>query len=184
MQKIYHSLLNALVKVNHPFPEIAVKRAIYAKNRKKKGAGLTKIPLSVIQEDYNSKSEAQKTYDIIDDNIDNEAAYLARKDEQLEVQLGFEDAVSYYHTQGDNDDEIDVDQDIVNLDLKLKLAPEISSILMPDQSIPRDFQNILTEVKRVFKDDTVRGYDRSDSDRKRITKSIRTLITRIGEISA
>lgn len=180
MKKIYHTLLNALIKVNHPFPEIAVKRAIYARNRKKKGAGLTKIPLSIIQEEYSSKSQAQKTYDIIDDNIDNEAAYLARRDEQLEIELGFEDAVSYYY----GEDDVDVDKDITNLDLKLKLAPEVSAILMPDQSIPRDFQNILTEAQRVFKDDSVRGYDRSDADRKRLTKSLRTLITRIGEISA
>lgn len=172
--------MNALVSVNHPFPEIAVKRAIYAKNRKKKGAGLTKIPLSIIQEDYVSKSEAQGAYDSIDDNIENEAAYLSRKDEELEVSLGFEDAVSYYYADGD----VDVDKDIVNLDLKLKLAPEVPKILMPDQSIPRDFENIFREVERTFRDDAVRGYDRADADRKRIKSSLRKLIERIGALSA
>lgn len=179
MERRYHNLLNALVREAHPFPNEAVRRAIYADKRNLKGAGLTKIPLSVFREEESSKSQAQRVYDSVDDSIDVEAAYLSRRDTELEATLGFETALSYYYADEDVDE--NTDNDIINTELNIKLAPDIPSILLPDESIPREFKGIFDEVKRVFSDDTVRGYDRADSDRKRITNQLRNLIEKIGE---
>ena len=180
MDKKYHELLNALVREAHPYPELAVKRALYASSRFT-GAGLSKIPQSVFNDEVSSKSEAKRTYDAIDDSVDVEAAYLARKDIELESQLGFDSALAYYYRDSDTEDEIN--QDIIDTDLGIKVAPDIPRILLPDSSIPDEFKGIFDEVRRVFADDSVRGYDRSDKDRKRVTADLTTLIEKIGNLT-
>ena len=176
MDKRHHDFLNALVAAGHPFPGPALKRTIYAK--KLKGVGLTKIPNSVIEEDYQSKKEAATVADGIEDSIGVEATYLARKDAQLEASFGFATALAYYYR-----DEAGTDQEIAdkisNIDLPIKTTPEIPAVITGGESIPRRWARLFSEVDEVFKDDVVRGRDHNDSDRKRFVSELKNIIEQV-----
>ena len=177
MNKRLHAFLNKLVELEHPYADMALKRAIFATKRKLPGCGLTRIPLEILQEDYPSKSDAQALFDSIDDSTDIEAGYLAQKDTVLEQTYGFDVAVQYYY-----DKSIDVDKDISTVDVGIDLTPTYPSMLLANSNLPRQVQQIMEETARVFEGDVVRGYDRKDSDRKRLHKKLKKLVTDIGSI--
>lgn len=177
MDKRHHDFLNALVAAGHPFPGAALKRVIYAKSRT--GAGLSKIPTSVVEEDYQSKKEATQVVEGIEDSIGVEATYLARKDLELENTFGFATALAYYYRDEEGSDQEIADK-INNIDLPIKTTPEIPAVLTGGESIPRRWSTLFREIDEVFKDDVVRGRDHNDSDRKRFVSQIRTMIEQIG----
>lgn len=166
--------MKVLEEIVHPFPELAVKRAMYASKAGLEGAGLSKIPMSIIEDMSPSKSEAKKYYTAIEDSIDVEASFLQQKDGEVMADFGEETALIYLYENVDPDT-------IINIDLGLDFTPEIPESLI-SADMPKMFDRIVIEIDDAFSDDFVRGMDRSDATRKGLKTKLKTLIEQIGEL--
>ena len=178
MNPKYHEFLKALNEVVHPFPELAVKRAMYAQSAGLKGAGLSRIPLSIIEKVSASKSEAKKYYEAIDDSVDVEAVFLQRSDSEMEALHGQDIALTYLYA--DSKPDLDADT-IANRDIGINVTPEIPEILI-QKDIPRQFERVLRDIDDSFRDDFIKGMDRNDATRKRINTKLKKLIIQIGKL--
>lgn len=178
MNPKYHDFLKALNKAVHPFPELAIKRAMYAQSAKLQGAGMSKIPMSVIEESSPSKSEAKKYYDAINDSVDVEASFLQAKDAEMEALYGQDIALTYLYADAKPKLEADT---IANRDIGIDITPEIPEILI-EKDVPRQFRAVLQDIDNSFRDDFVKGMDRSDSKRKATKNKLKKLIEQIGNL--
>ena len=179
MNRKYHNLLKALTEADHPFPDVAVKRAMFAERKKMQGAGLSRIPLDILQDEISSKKEAENLYQAINDSVEVEASYLARKDVELESLYGLDVALSYFYQ--DSKVQVDTQKDIINKDLGIDLTPEIPTTLV-SETIPREFKQLFEEIHNTFSNDFVAGMDRGDKDRKRLATKMKKLVIDIGGI--
>ena len=117
-------------------------------------------------------------YKAIDDSLDVEASFLQQKDGDIEAVHGQDAALTYLYQDSKPDLKADT---IANKNLGIDVTPDVPEILI-QKEIPRQFQRVLNDIDDSFRNNFIKGMDRSDSKRKAINTRLKKLIKQIGDL--